>query len=132
MEEFTLICLIYHPTIDPSIITNKLALKPNIIQKNGDQIVTPKGKKMGGVYSGSKWSHKIELDNSESLNNKFIFLIDHLFLRKDFFCTINDEGGSSIIYLNLSNPESFGFNINVETMKKIVNMKMDFGFEIFN
>ncbi len=131
MENSTLICLVSHPTVDPELITEKLALKPSMTQKYGDQIITPKGNKINGSYKVTKWSYIIELKNNESLFGELDSLVNYLFSYRDFFCDIQREGGSSIVYLNLSDHESLSFELSPDIMKKIFEMKMSFGFEIF-
>ncbi len=127
----TLIFLISHPTMDPKLITNNLVLSPTMTQKAGDQIITPKGRKVAGTYKNTKWSHQIGLESNDGLCDELLSLVDHLFSHREFLRAINDGGGSAIVYFNFSNAESFSMQISPEIMEKITKMKMSFGFEMF-
>ena len=47
---------IFHPTIDPQVITDTLSLQPSTIHKVGERRATPTGTLLDGHYDQSYWS----------------------------------------------------------------------------
>ena len=132
MKNLTLNLLISHPSMDPGLITDQLALKPQLTQRNGDQIVTPKGKVAGGLYKWTKWRYFIELENSDLLNDEIHSLITILYVKRQFFNEIRLEDGKSIMYINHSCQEHLNLVLDPEVLEKLCKMSMSFGVEIFN
>lgn len=119
--------------MDPELITDNLGLPPNVSQKYGEQITTPKGTKIDGEYRFSKWTHKIDsVQSSERFKDELITLIDYLFARRDFLSSVSSGGGIFSVYLNISTPEHFAFQVPIDAMRKMVEMEINFGFEIFD
>jgi hypothetical protein len=46
---------IWHPSVDPAIITGKLGLQPSITHRAGERRQTPKGRALDGTYAESYW-----------------------------------------------------------------------------
>ncbi len=119
--------------MDPGCFTKNLGLKPNVFQKYGAQITTPQGVKIEGKYRFSKWTHKIDSINSaEEFKYELIVLIDYLYARRDFLNSISNQDGLFSVYFNISTLNHFAFQIPLDVMKKMVELNINFGFEMFD
>ena len=131
MLKSSLICLIWHPSIDPKLVSENLGLDPYITQKAGEPITTPQGVRVGGTYKVSKWNHIVRLKSSNSLLDQLDLFIDHLLTNREFIRSISQEGGEVSLYFNLVCPEYSNLVIKPKIMEKLVDMKIEFGFEVF-
>ena len=127
-----LTCLIVHPSIDPNIITEGLWLRPHSVQKAGAQVVTPKMTKVFGSYYGdSRWQYIKEMDVTGGLENELDILLDHLSNHAEFLSGITDDGGTISVFFRATDAPHIVLDIGPDTMSKMVDMKILFGFEFF-
>ncbi len=132
MNKSTLVLSISHPNMDPKLITDNLKLKPNVSQKYGEDVTTPKGVKTHGKYRLTKWTHIVNLSRgNEHIYDELGALVNHLYETKDFLQKLNKDDGACALYLNLSDPENFAFLMPLGVMRKMMDLEITFGFEIF-
>jgi len=131
VEKISLICLISHPVINPSKVTNKLGLEPYLFHMAGEKVTAPNGALVGGVYQESKWGYEVKVENDEELLRHFEILINHLLIYKNFMRMISREGGRVIVFFNVGNMKHFAFQIDPKIIQKMSFLKIHFGFEIF-
>jgi len=53
---FAIALRVWHPNIDPAVVTARLGITPKHQGKAGDRRVTPKGRPLGSVHAESYWS----------------------------------------------------------------------------
>jgi len=131
MESIALICLVSHPKLDPTTVSQQLGLKPYLLQTVGQQVVTPKGKATGSNYAQSKWGYKTEVAVVGDLDRSLTELVDRLYVSKQFIREISTNGGRVRVFMNLPKPDSFAFEVPPEILRKLADMGIHFGLEIF-
>jgi Domain of unknown function (DUF4279) len=131
MEKITLICLVSHPKLDPESVSQRLELKPYLIQRAGREVVTPRGRDTGRTYTESKWGYKVDVADIGDLDRRLAELVDRLHESKQFIQEISASGGRVLVFINLPNPGSLAFETTPETLRKLADMGIRFGFEIF-
>lgn len=132
MSKPTIHLLITHPRIDPMSISAQLGIEPSLMQKSGDPVVTPHGKKVGGKYQITKWQHRIEIDNETNWNNALAILIKKLVDQTDFFTMIRSEGGKTSIFVAATNVPHAALEVSPEMLNTMAGAQVHFGFDIFS
>ena len=131
MESIALICLVSHPKLDPTSVSQRLDLKPYLLQTAGQQVVTPKGTATGSNYAQSKWGYKTEVAEIGELDRRLTELVDRLYASKQFIREISTSGGRVRVFMNLPNPGAFALEVPPEILRKLADMGIHFGLEIF-
>ena len=88
---------IWHPSVDPELISATLGLVPRHHSKVGEPRVTSKGRPLGGVYAESHWSadpfdHGEYLSHEDQVEDIFSDVLEVLAPKKDFFRSLRDQG----------------------------------------
>jgi Domain of unknown function (DUF4279) len=88
---------IWHPNIDPALITAKLGLKPIVQHHAGLPRTTPKGRALGGTYSESHWNadpfeHGEYKSTEESVEDVLMSVVELLAPHKAFLHLLKSQG----------------------------------------
>ena len=131
MNKYSINILISHPDKKPQFFTDELKLEPNLSQIKGEQIVTPIDRKINSYYRFNKWRYTINLKNNEEINDKLFSFVDYLYDYCNVLSPLCDEGGTVSLFLNFTEPEPLKFFLNTSTTKKLNEMNIQLGVEIF-
>lgn len=123
---------IIHPTLDPTQITAILGLDARYIHRVGDQRKTPDGRPLSGTYPDTRWRYGRRFETSDQwFAGKLAELINYLEPHKEFLTKVRATGGRSCIIVMLLGDGYLGDEIPQDLMKKMVELKLDFGIECF-
>jgi hypothetical protein len=125
----SLIVLISHPDIDPNSISTRLGLKPTLMQKAGEQVITPRGKKVGSRYAVSKWQYIKQLGIDSDWWKELDPLLGELSQHSDFFHRIDAEGGKTLIYFTATDFPRAVLEVEPALLSLMAEIKISFGFE---
>lgn len=132
MDKNSISFCIAHPAMDPQEITDNVGIEPDISQGAGLPIISPQGQVIGGEYKHTKWCiRECEINDGDILD-RLVALISFLDRRKAFFDALSKDGGEFSIFLNISKPSKVRLMIPTDSINKMAQLKIAFGFEIFN
>jgi hypothetical protein len=131
MKNVTLTCLLSHPDLDIEGASAELKLRSYNFQERGKAVVTPRARLSGDTYKESKWWSELEISDRERAEDCLAELVDHLYVSRKYICNISMNGGEVLIFINIPGQERYAMQISPETMKKIADMGIHFGFEVF-
>ena len=99
MQDFSFVVAlrIWHPDIDPDVISATLGLMPRHQSRAGEPRTTSKGRLLGGVHAESHWStdpfdHGEYLSHEDQVEDIFFDVLEVLEPRKEFLCALRDQG----------------------------------------
>jgi hypothetical protein len=95
---FSVALRIWHPNIDPQVITRNLGLKAKYSAAAGEERVTPKGRKLAGTHAESYWhSDPFERGNyastDELAEDGLASVVEVLAPKKAFLLLLREQGG---------------------------------------
>lgn len=131
MKRFSIVLLIRHPNIDPSVISDKLRLDPYSCAKAGEPKVTPKGTPLPGAWEWSSWNHVFEYETDKRFFEEMERLLARLTPHKDLFLKIAKEGGQSQLYFNFPGDVNQGDTAKPSMLKLMSEIELHLGVEVF-
>lgn len=123
--------LIRHPTIDPKLITTELRLRPFRCCRFGAHHATPIGAPLEGLWKNSSWSWNNHYRGNRAFFNSVDELLDRLEAHRAFLLDLTSSGGTICLILHLPGKYNIGDDLSFPSMKKMVNLKIDLGIEVF-
>jgi hypothetical protein len=129
----SLTLLIVAPEFDTSEVTAALSVVPDRTRKSGDQVVTPKGTIVtGSFHSDAAWSYTWPVATKSDFDPVWQQAIYCLERGRETLLKI--RGGnpySLMLILRSSGPERCGAILPYGELSRLVNVGVDFSFEIF-
>jgi hypothetical protein len=129
--EFGIRLLIKHPDIDPVEITRQLGLAPDHSWKSGTQRKTPDGGKLPGVYKESMWNWSNRITGQRNFFQAVDGFAEDLLPHKNWFLNLSKTGGYASLIVNLSGDTNIGADLRADTMKKLLELNIVLGVEVF-
>ncbi len=129
--EFGIRLLIKHPTMDPSRITEELGLRPQLTRLVGAARQTPNGVPLPGRNRSSVWSYSFDVTKTRSFFRKLSGFVAKLENHKKLFHQIVRSGGSAELIVELNGGENIGDVLSHLELKRLSDLKIDLGIEIF-
>ena len=122
---------IWHPNIDPAIITGNLGMKPKHTAQAGQSRATPQGRLLGGTYAESHWAAD-PFDRGEYLSTDDVAedalaaVVEALAPSKAFLLLLREQGAR--VHLQVS---SFsGKNYAIELSPKFLLLCAELGISV--
>jgi hypothetical protein len=113
-------------------ISTALGLNPNVKWTAGEPRVTPTGTLLGGIRENTRWSHRLENEDSTDLIEALTVNISFLEGHKDFLDAFVATGGEIEYFVGWFTIEvSSGQTLPRELMRRIADLKIDLGFDIY-
>jgi hypothetical protein len=119
--EFTISLRIRHPGVDPSSITQALAIKPQHTWKAGDRRRGAGGEELDGVYRESYWMGRLmdepQLSSSRlSVETVLLRTLAQLRRAEHFLRQLDTDGGVAELYVSLFAREDFRLELSAQTL----------------
>lgn len=128
---FVVRLLIKHPNLDPGLISERLAMLPNMTQLVGTKRKTPKGVSIGGTYRESRWGWSIRVAGKRSFFDDVTDLANRLKPHKKFLSEIIDSGGTIEVIVHLPGDVNIGWTLDWQEMEKLAELQINLGIEVF-
>lgn len=126
---------IFHPTIDPDKITDKLEMQPQRAWKAGQPRQTPKGTPLDGIYSESYWYAKLTDGERTSEGTQLEDYVEHfcgqLSPHRKFFHHVRKEGGKVELYASSHSKRNYGFEFSPALTKKLSDLGLTLLIDIY-
>jgi hypothetical protein len=127
---------VFHPNIDPSEITNVLALEPKRAWKAGDSRQTPNGTPLEGFYRESYWySDLIPHGEHSSEGNLLEDYLDELAKQlapsRAFFARVCSEGGRVEFFIGMYGARNYGFELPPSLLSAVADIGLSLTFDVY-
>ena len=112
---------IWHPSIDPSVISGQLGLKPSVTHRAGERRATPKGRPLDGTYAESYWHSDPfnygEYSSSDSIAEDVLLdVCKHLEPRKQFLLLLREQGARLHVQVSSFGVRNYAFEFSPELL----------------
>jgi len=126
---------IWHPTLDPDLVSRTLGLEPQRSWRVGDSRKTPKGTLLEGVRSEGYWStnpfsygwrESTDAQIEDALEELVTFLEPH----RDFLKGISQDGAVRIWASSHSN-RNFAFELSPSMLARLASLGATFVHDVY-
>jgi len=116
---YTIALRIWHPSIDPALITGKLGLKPQFTNVAGQPRQTPQGRPLSGSYAESYWhcdpfEHGEYLSTDEVADDVLAAVVEALEPSKQFLLLLREQGAR--IHLQVSTHSNRNYALEISPL----------------
>ncbi|MBI2740178.1 MAG: DUF4279 domain-containing protein [Rhodospirillales bacterium] len=131
-KRFDIDLFIIHPTLDPASIGKTLGLDAKVVHRVGDQRRAPSGRLLEGTYRDTRWRHRRHFKTSgQHFGDKIVDLLADIEPSKAFLHELRSTGGSACVVVHLLGDGYLGDKVSYDTLKKLIDLKLDFGIECY-
>ena len=135
--KFTVSLRIWHPQMDPELISKNLKLKPSIIHKAGEPRMTPNGIVLKGMNKENYWLANFH--NYKNISTKKISLENYLFdqitileTSASFFRRIRRSGGRIEFFVGIfCNKKNIGAEFPFALHAALGKLGIDLSLDIY-
>jgi len=125
-----------HPNIDPTAITDALALEPARAWKSGSPRQTPKGTPLEGVYRETYWYTKLipdgECSSEGTLFEEYLAHFEKMLApSKEFFARIRAEGGRVELFIGMYGARNYGFELSPTLLAAVADLGLSLSFDVY-
>ena len=122
--EYSIHLRVRHPTIDASVISRGLRMRPRVSWRVGDPCVTPTGTPLRGVRTDTYWNKTITPGGATVPSSKIAaYTISRLLLRlrrhAQFLRRLQRSGGTIEIWLSSFRTTNYSFTLTHELIESI-------------
>lgn len=122
-----------HPTMDLSVLTEKLRLEPAHTWKAGDPRRSHSGSQLGGTHRDSYWSAPLPVQmngpNSVPLELFFGQQILQLGRHREFLSQLQKEGGELSLLVELSPVANASLTISSAHARRLADLNIEVEFQ---
>lgn len=132
--KFKIALRIFHPSINPDQITQKLSLRPSHTYMAGSARNTPKGNPLPGTNKNSMWFFEIgEKSEGESgtLSDMIREMNEKLWPARDFFCGLQDSGGKIEYFIGWFSGLNSGETLDWALLQKCSDLRIDLSLDVY-
>ena len=139
MQQYSLVVALrfWHPTIDPSSITEQLGISPMHFNVVGQPRFTPKGTPLEGTYKESYWhAEPIRQGWCESAisvaEDTLRELLPQLLPHRHYIQHIADSGGRAMIHISTQSSSNYAIVLSPELMAEYSNLGLSIAHEVYS
>jgi hypothetical protein len=129
---YNVIFRVRHPSVDPSALTRRFAMKPSRSWKVGKLRRLPNGRVLKTRNTDSLWSYS---ERYEGKSKKFFKraerLVNRLKPHKTFLHEISASGGRCEIYVQLPGARNSGDTVQPATLRLLADLNIRLSIEVF-
>lgn len=120
-----------HPTLHPTAITAALGMKPKRSWFVGEPRTTPKGTPLGGTYDRTYWVTSTKVTGHRFFFKEVITLIQLLELSREFISEFVETGGTLYLNIGLGGCRNIGDVIRSADLRRLCDLGIDLGVEVY-
>lgn len=118
--------------MDPAPIAGILGLEPAGIHKAGEPRFTPKGTPLPGRWTDTRWSAGlVELDDDE-VETAIRSFLDRMKRHSTFWQSLTARNAKAELICSLDGGEHQGFSIDPKLLRRLADLNIVLGFEIYS
>jgi hypothetical protein len=123
---------VVHPTLRPSEISKALGLVAHVSHAVGEPRKTPKGKRLPGAYTDTRWRHKRRYTVEEQwFGDELADFVESLRPRSEALAMLRATGGMTALIIQFVGEGHFGDEIGYETLSTILELGLSLEIECF-
>lgn len=127
---------IWHPSIEPALISKATGLEPCRSWRVGEQRATPKGKPQEGTYPESYWYSDLSGENPENADNLCLedSLWNHLEQLEgasEFLRSVRETGGRCEIFVGLYGRWNYAFEFSPPLLSRVSHLGLALSLDIY-
>jgi len=131
-RRFDIELFIVHPTLRPSEISKALSLVAHFSHAVGEPRKTPKGKRLSGAYTDTRWRHQRRYTVEEQwFGDELADFVENLRSRSEALAMLRATGGMTALIIQFLGDGYFGDEIGHETLSTIVELGLSLEIECF-
>ncbi len=126
---------IWHPKLEPTLISSTLGIDPRVAWRDGDPRKTPKGTLLKGVRSGSYWSanpfsYGWQLSTDVQLEDALEELVSFLELHKEFLLGVSREG-TVRVWASTQSSRNYAFEMTPLILERLSTIGATFIHDVY-
>lgn len=124
---------IFHPQMDPQVITDTLSMQPSTINRVGERRATPTGTLLEGHYDQSYWSSFFTPPDDSDVGEFLGRSVEGFRQHRSFFRHIRDTGGDVELFIGLfADSVNIGATLAHDLLAALGDMGIDLGLDIYD
>jgi len=132
--EYSVSFRVFHPSVDPSEITQEFGIEPSRAWKMGDPRATPTGTPLKGTYPETYWYTDLcsVVDAAEEdLESALVRFLHGLREHQQFLLAVRESGGRAELYVGVHGPASYGFEFVPSLLAELASIGVTLGIEVY-
>lgn len=127
---------IWHPSVDPAVITKSLGLKPAVAHRVGDPRVAPKGQPLGGLYAETYW-HCDPFDYGERPSTDGLAedavteVLTVLRPHSRFLLLLREQGGRLMLQISSFSARNYAIELPPPLMAELSSLGLSFAHDVY-
>ena len=126
---------IWHPTLDPDVVTRTIGLKPHIAWRAGDPRKTPKGTLLQGTRTEGYWSsdpfsYGWRDSTDDQVEDALEELLKVLEPHRDFLSGIS-QGGAVRIWVSTHSNRNFALELPPKMLGRLASLGITFVHDVY-
>jgi len=131
-RRFDIDLFIVHPTLRPNEISKALGLVAHTSHAVGEPRKTPKGKRLPGTYTDTRWRHQRRHTVEEQwFADELAGFVENLRPRGEALAMLRASGGMTTLIVHFLGEGHFGDEIGYDTLATIVELGLSLEIECF-
>lgn len=127
---------VWHPSIEPALISKAVGLEPKRTWRAGEQRATPKGQPLEGTNPESYWcadiSGETPEDGDQQCLEDFIFgESSRLAAAGDFLRSLRKTGGRTEIFVGLYGRWNYGFEFSPNLLSQLSSLGLALSLDVY-
>ena len=124
---------VFHPAMDPQLITDTLGMQPNTVQKVGNPRTSPTGRMLEGCWRHSVWSSRFTTPDDSEIEKFLARTVEGLRPHRSFIRTIWDTGGEVEFFIGLfADGVKIGTTLPHELLMTLGDLGIDLALDIYD
>ena len=126
---------IWHPTLDPDVVTSTIGLKPHMAWRAGDPRKTPKGTLLQGTRTEGYWSsdpfsYGWRDSTDDQVEDALEELLKVLEPHRDFLSGISQEGAVRI-WVSTHSDRNFALELPPKMLGRLASLGITFVHDVY-
>lgn len=127
---------IWHPTVDPALISAKLGVQPKFQGKAGERRKTPSGRVLDGTWRESYWSGDLFqygecLSHERTLEDVVTEAVECLKPHQSFLLLLRAEGGRLLLQASSYGNRNYAFELAPELLGELSALGVGFAHDVY-
>ena len=127
---------IWHPSIEPALISKAMALEPGRSWRAGEKRATPKGRPLEGKYPESYWYSDLTGEDPENadvlcLEDALLEQLENLGKSAEFLKTVRESGGHCEVFVGLYGRWNYAFEFSPALLLRFSALGLALSLDVY-
>jgi hypothetical protein len=126
---------IWHPSIDPQIVTETLGLEPTHFCMAGQPRKTPKGRLLGGIHAESYWSadpfkRGEYMSSDDAAEDAISAVLELLRPHKHFLLLLQGQGGRLVLQISSFSARNYAIVLPPDLLMEMAALGISWAHDV--